>query len=341
MSEVAAYATSHPAVVKLLTPFEIEALPDLKWLIAGVLPSPAFGVLYGEPGCGKTFVALSMALTVANGQNWLDREVKQASILYIAAEGVYGLKTRIQAFRKRYGLTDENVRFLAMPIEIMEPKQVAGLLRALKQLGFEPGLIVVDTLARVALGANENDAKDMGKVVAGFDELKRETDATVLVIHHSGKNSPTERGSSALRGAADVMIFCEGHEGSGSMGISLKCTKMKDEEPFEDVGVTLEKVRLPDGKSSLILAGKFDVIAAGNAHADTIVEILADKFAEQGATQTELKKEFVARKVASGATFDRAWRELKKTDRVQIEKIGTKNMINLKPSDDGDGSTQA
>ena len=33
---------------ELLTPEDIEALPDLEWLIEGVLPKPGLVVLYGE-----------------------------------------------------------------------------------------------------------------------------------------------------------------------------------------------------------------------------------------------------------------------------------------------------
>lgn len=329
MDDLAARNSNSSTTFSLLSPTEIEALPDLKWLIMGVLPSPAFGVLYGEPGCGKTFVALSMALTVANGQDWLDRKVKQASILYVAAEGVLGLKTRIQAFRSRFGLADERVRFLAIPIEIMNPRHIEGLLVALTQLDFIPSLIIVDTLARVALGANENDAKDMGKVVAGFDELKRQTSATVLVIHHTTKNGSSERGSSALRGAADVMICCEKQGDSGAQGVSLECTKMKDDGPFKTLGAALEKVPLSGGKSSLVIAGTFDFLAAGNAHADTIIEILKDKFSEAGATHKELKMQFEVSTGASGSTFNRAWKTIKETDKIQIEKVDGRNQIFL------------
>ena len=231
----AAPKASAAPTFKLLSPADIEALPDLDWLIEGVLPASAFGVLYGEPGCGKTFVALSMTLDIANGRNWLDRPTRQASALYIAAEGVLGLKTRIQAYRHRRGLADDNIRFVASPIEIMKPLQVEALLTALKQEGFTPGLIVVDTLARVALGADENNAKDMGQVVAGLDELKRRTGATVLVIHHTVKTGSHERGSSALRGAADVMITCKKEDGLHTKGVQLNCDKMKDDEAFKDL----------------------------------------------------------------------------------------------------------
>jgi KaiC/GvpD/RAD55 family RecA-like ATPase len=310
---------------KLLSPSKIEALPDLEWLIQGVLPSASFGVLYGEPGCGKTFVALSMALSAANGQDWLDREVSQTKILYIAAEGGNGIKTRIQAFRKKHGLTDENVIFLPVPVEMMNPQHVNVLLKKLNQRDFKPGLIVVDTLARVALGADENNAKDMGQIVAGFDELKRQTGATVLVIHHTTKSGSSERGSSALRGAADVMIFCENSGEPGSMAVSLKCDKMKDDEPFEDIGATLEKVQLPGGKSSLVIGGKFDFLPAASAHADTIIEILEAKFAENGATHGELRKAFISSRAGSASKFDRAWKPLKETDRMRVEKVNGRN----------------
>ena len=172
----------------------------------------------------------------------------------------------------------------------MDPTQIKALLATLKKEEFELGLIVVDTLARVALGADENNAKDMGRVVDGLDELKRQTGATIMVIHHTRKDGGSERGSSALRGAADAMILCERAEPGGSLGVRLECAKMKDDEPFADIGATLEKVALPGGKSSLIVGDIFDILRATGQHADKIVEILAAKFAESGATHSELKR---------------------------------------------------
>ncbi|MGK3687187.1 AAA family ATPase, partial [Escherichia coli] len=40
----------------------------------------------------------------------------------------------------------------------------------------------------VAGGNDENDSRDMGAFIRGCDELKRRTGATVLVVHHSGKD---------------------------------------------------------------------------------------------------------------------------------------------------------
>jgi hypothetical protein len=52
----------------------VEQLKDrarIKWLIRKVLPKNAFIVLYGEPGDGKTFAALDIALRFSTGLAWV------------------------------------------------------------------------------------------------------------------------------------------------------------------------------------------------------------------------------------------------------------------------------
>jgi len=217
------------ASLKLLTIAEVQSLPNLVWLIEGILPQPGLGVIYGEPGSGKTFVALSMALSIANGQNWLGRKVEKRNILYIAAEGVLGFKFRLQAFKERHRIDIDSVRFSPTALQVTNGDQVLEALRLLKDEDFSPSLVVVDTLARVSVGKDENSAKDMGEIVNGFETLKRELNATILVIHHTRKDGGAERGSSALRGAADVMISCTKVETATGSGVELNCEKMKDD----------------------------------------------------------------------------------------------------------------
>ncbi|MGF1660588.1 MAG: AAA family ATPase [Rubrimonas sp.] len=313
--------TAPASAFDLLDAAAIEALPDLDWLIAGVIPAPSFAVLYGSPGAGKSFCALSLSLAVASGSPWLGRETRRAPVLYIAAEGVLGLKLRLRAHREKYGVpppSTADMRFVASAIEIMNPEHVAALLAQFNAAGFRPGLIVVDTLARVALGADENSASAMGLVVDGFDALRRETGAAVLVLHHDKKGGGAERGSSALRGAADVMIKCEALGDGKAVGVTLECDKMKDAEPFGLITAGLESVKLPDGSSSLVVTLPGDFLAQFRAaHAEKILDLLRTQFAETGATHGELKKAFVAAKLGSESTFNRAIRELKDSKQVE------------------------
>jgi hypothetical protein len=68
---------------------EMEDLPPPQWLIGGLAPADGLVVLYGEPGAGKSFVALDWGLSVATGAPWLGREVKQGEVVYIGRAGAY------------------------------------------------------------------------------------------------------------------------------------------------------------------------------------------------------------------------------------------------------------
>lgn len=125
MTNSAANSTTAPTF-PLRSPANIEALPDLEYQIDGVLPVPAFGVLYGPPGAGKSFVALSMALAVASGAGWLGRSTRKSRVLYVAAEGAGGMKKRIAAHRKRFGVDDDNVRFIDKPFDVRSKNSGQG-----------------------------------------------------------------------------------------------------------------------------------------------------------------------------------------------------------------------
>jgi hypothetical protein len=302
----------------LLSPADLAALPDPTWLIDGVLPGHAFCVLYGEPGSGKTFVALSIALSVAADHCWCGRPTLGGTVLYIGAEGLFGLKLRVPAYQKKHGLSAENIRFSGDAFNLLNSEHVETLLATLRAAGIQPDLIVLDTLARLMVGADENSAKDMGQAIAGIDRLKQETLATVLVIHHTRKTGGIERGSSALRGATDVMIECSRAEMSGI--VQLECDKMKDAEQFEPINLGSERVALGDGRASLAITGWCEAIEAieGGAvrkNAEDALRVLSE-FGSAGATNSEWQKAFHDATGKEKSTFLRTLGQLKEAGRV-------------------------
>src|SRR5690606_19173458 len=78
------------------------------------------------------------------------------------------------------------IHWLPDPVNVADTDAVGSLIRVAKEL--KPSLIVFDTLARSIVGADENSAKDMGEVVAKLDWLRKATSATVLLVHHTGKD---------------------------------------------------------------------------------------------------------------------------------------------------------
>src|SRR5262249_19093133 len=109
--------------------------------------------------------------------------------------------------------------------------------------------VLFDTFARCLCGGDENSAKDVGLAIAGLDRIRTALDATVGVGHHSGKNAETERGSSALRGAADTMIALN----RGDAETVLRSEKQKDRAAFEDFRLRLRTVELDGTNSSCVL----------------------------------------------------------------------------------------
>ena len=71
----------------------------MEWLVEGLIPDRSLSMLYGEPGCGKTFIALDMGLSISHSKEWQEQTVMGGQVVYVAGEGVGGLKKRIAAFR--------------------------------------------------------------------------------------------------------------------------------------------------------------------------------------------------------------------------------------------------
>lgn len=188
---------------------EIEPLLSRRYLVKGWIDCATVSVVYGESNVGKTFFALDLALHVAAGRIWRGHRVQGGPVVYVAAEGGFGIHNRIVAARTADSslLTEAEFHLLPIAIDLFEAIDSGALHEALNKLGVRPDMIVFDTLARSMGGGDENSAQDMGKVIASIDRIRRATAAHVMVVHHSGKDtSRGARGSSALRAAVDTEV---------------------------------------------------------------------------------------------------------------------------------------
>ena len=211
------------------------------WRIEKLLPEfSALLFLYGASGSYKTFLALCMALSIAAGNEWHGKKVKQCPVVFVAAEGQSGILKRIKAWMVLHEIQNlEHFTLLIIPCLLDDPLEVAALVEALKSLQEPPGIIFIDTLARSMVG-DENSTRDMGSLVAGCGLITQETEAQVVLIHHSGKDtSRGPRGASALNAAADTILKCEKQ---AERIASLTCEKQKDGEPFPELIFNMEIV---------------------------------------------------------------------------------------------------
>ena len=192
---------------RLLTAEELAALPPVRWRVRGVLPAEGLAAIYGPPGSGKSFVALDLLGAVAEGRDWFDHRTSPAPVVYVALEGEAGIAQRVQAYRSHYGRTPAGMRFIAQPFALLEPDDVAELAAAIRAAGGAGGIVAIDTLNRASPGADENDSRDMGRVIEGAKLLQAALGGLVLLVHHSGKDAAKGlRGHSSLLAALDAAV---------------------------------------------------------------------------------------------------------------------------------------
>ena len=208
---------------------------EQSFVIKGLIPECSFASIYGPSGSFKSFLALDWACHIATGKDWDGHKVKQGAVLYVAGEGGFGVTQRIRAWELHHQVTNlDNLARLPVPIFPADSDQIKTVLEYCQEIKANTGhavkLVILDTLARCYGGNDENSSRDMGAFIQGCDTIKQLTGATVLVVHHSGKNVDSGgRGSSSLPAALDVE-YRVSRDGEGEQALVLTCSKMKDAE---------------------------------------------------------------------------------------------------------------
>lgn len=218
---------------KLITVQELHQRPPQKYLLDEIIPEKTIGMMYGRPFSYKSFLAMDWSFRLAEGLKWeADGAygVEQVNVIYVAGEGSGGLSKRSYAW-EQYNKHQVSNNFLwyPEPVNLMKPDAVKLFAEAVSP--HNPGLIVFDTLAKCAVGGDENSARDMGVVTESMGLLVREFNCSNFVLHHTTKNGEEFRGSSALLGNVDwaVEVKRSGNE------LTLLCEKQKDDAPFSPI----------------------------------------------------------------------------------------------------------
>lgn len=197
------------------------------WIIKNVLPRAELIVLYGESGAGKSFLALDLMGAIARGEDWRGHKTHPGlGCGYIAAEGAAGFRNRLTAYATHHGLelADLPLAVLSGAPNFTKKDDVVALGKAMLAYG-HLDILVVDTLAQVTPGANENAGEDMSVVIENCKTLHTVTGATILLVHHSGKDaSRGARGWSGIKGALDAELEVTRCDNDRAVTIS----KMKD-----------------------------------------------------------------------------------------------------------------
>ena len=89
-------------------PCELASLPaEQRWLIEALWGHQAVGIVGGEPKCGKSFLALDVALAVASGAPCLRRYPVAHSgpvVLFAAEDALHTVRQRLEGIARAAGV---------------------------------------------------------------------------------------------------------------------------------------------------------------------------------------------------------------------------------------------
>lgn len=254
----------------------LGAIGPTDWVIKHYIEANSVGLLFGDPGSYKSFLAIDMAACTATGKDWFGHKVKRPGpAYYIAGEGHNGLARRLKAWSDYHqaALWESPFYVSRRATQLYDPGAAiqvhAAVDQLLQQHGEAPSLIVIDTLARNFGPGNENATEDMNVFIEHVDRYLREpTGAAVLIVHHTGHaEKGRARGAMALKGAIDFEYQASKAEDGQ---VQVKCSKMKDApepDPFHVAATVVDLgMRDEDGApiTSLALVPGITVALGGD-----------------------------------------------------------------------------
>jgi hypothetical protein len=205
--------------------------PNEEWRIKHIMPMKGVGLIYGKSQSLKSFAAMHLALAVALGEAWAGKRVEKTAVVYVCAEGQGGFPKRAAGMikeRRIRGEVDFHIIYTAPNLGAMDG-DLPALIAAIEAAGIKPGLVIIDTTAKV-IGAAEENGPGMAAFVWNAGALSERFGCFTLAVHHVGHGEEAQkrpRGWSGVIGAVDMQILCE-RDGE-AFATALTVQKEKDE----------------------------------------------------------------------------------------------------------------
>lgn len=231
---------------------DIEALFDgpteYPWLVDGVLPLAGKSMLFGKGGSMKTFMALDLALSVAAGIPWHGRAVEGGPVVYIAAEGRYGLAIRVRSWLDHHpeAARQARRRFRMVPrsVALDDAQSAQQLQEGLLRQGLAPedvALLVADTYHQtVSPDHSENETDSSRALKKSLDEAF--PSAAVLWLHHTPRSdSSRPRGANSLENLCDVLWLARKSQ-AALPRVTLVNKKTRDESDGDELTFQMREV---------------------------------------------------------------------------------------------------
>jgi hypothetical protein len=189
-----------------------EQIPDIEYYVAEILREKGYAALIGKRKMGKSYLAISLALCLAAGRDWLGRRVRPegCTVLYLNYEiSDEKFLERLQDITKATGITpNDNFMFQTtrgerIPIDT-DPRVMADVIEDCPRM---PQVVFLDPRYGFIIG-DENKGTDLTNFVDGIQKLEEEYDMAFVIVAHMGKHPELgARGHSVFEDGADTLLY--------------------------------------------------------------------------------------------------------------------------------------
>jgi AAA domain len=211
----------------------VAAAGEPRWLIQGLWPADAYGVLAAQEKAGKTWAALDLTVSVACGRPWLDHFACPSPgpvLVFLGEGGERATVRRIQAIAASKGVDPgqlaDRLRLCFRVPRLAAPGAGGELAAIQAELAEHPAaLVVLDPLYLAAAGASGSNLYDMGAVLQAIQGVCQAAGCALLVVTHWNKTGDG-RGADRISGAgpaAWARVICSvsiQHRGADDDGAS-------------------------------------------------------------------------------------------------------------------------
>lgn len=197
------------SLLPVCRPHQIQAQDSTtRWLIESLWCTQAVGIIGGEPKCGKSLLALELAVAVATGQPCLRRFATATQgrvLLYNGEDSPEIIRNRLEGLAAASGVSLESLRIgviTAKSLLLDRPEHQEHLDATVAR--YHPALLVLDPFVRLHSGVDENAAADVSRLLAYLRRLSREHQMAIALVHHARKQNATRaRLGQSLRGSSE------------------------------------------------------------------------------------------------------------------------------------------
>ena len=188
-------------------PAELEDRPRAQqWMVDTLWSEQAVGIVGGEPKCGKSLLALDLAVAVATGVPCLRhyRPTGSGTVLLFAAEDAgHRVRKRLQGIAHAAATPFEELDIAVIDVPTLRLDQRSDRQRLQETVErITPRLLILDPLVRLH-SVDENAVAEVAPILGFLRELQRRFETAVLLVHHARKSGGSRPGQ-ALRGSSEL-----------------------------------------------------------------------------------------------------------------------------------------